>query len=70
MDREEIEIEGLRSELRDRLIEMELRHERDSIQEFERWWHDEGNERSYFELKHRLELKEESLRMIRLIEEM
>ena len=55
------ELESLKEQMTDLLIEMELRHSRDSGREFHQWWETEGNMRRYFDLKGECERIEERL---------
>lgn len=54
------ELESLRDEMTDILIEMELRHG-DGPAAFEEWWNGEGHMRHYFDLKGRAEQVEQTL---------
>ena len=49
------ELEGLREEMTDILVEMEYRHSNTSREAFSRWWEEEGTMRHYFDLKGRAE---------------
>lgn len=65
--RDERELQAIRAELRELLLEMELHHERDSEAAFEEWWHGEGNEQRYFERKRQLEIREETIYRMRML---
>ena len=59
--RYEDELEGLREEMTDILLEMERRHSTDSAEAFSRWWDTEGAMRRYFDLKGKAEKIEQIL---------
>lgn len=49
------EIAGLREEMNDLLISMELYHQTHTQEEFDQWWSRDGRERRYFSCKGRIE---------------
>ena len=55
------ELASCREKMTDILIEMELRRDRDSDEEFLRWWEEEGNLKKYYALKGECERIEERL---------
>lgn len=55
------ELEGLREEMTDILLEMEQRHASTSREAFSRWWDEEGAMRRYFDLKGKAERIEQIL---------
>ena len=55
------ELTGLREEMTDILVEMELRHSSSSREAFSKWWEEEGAMRHYFDLKGRAERIEQIL---------
>ena len=55
------ELASRREKMTDILIEMELRRDRDSDEEFLRWWEEEGNLKKYYALKGECERIEEKL---------
>lgn len=55
------ELEGLREEMTDILVEMEHRHSSSSREAFYKWWEEDGAMRRYYDLKAKAEKIEQIL---------
>ena len=55
------ELEGLREEMTDILVEMEHRHSTSSREAFSKWWEEDGAMRRYYDLKGKAEKIEQIL---------
>ena len=55
------ELEGLREEMTDILVEMERRHSSSSREAFSKWWDEGGAMRRYYDLKGKAEKIEQIL---------